>query len=120
MRSQVFCSPGILLKRAPICVFLVLGAAASAIAQNSVPDEPGLYVQAGSGFTKIIGQIAQFTRTGSRLVHSATIGIKSAKANIQLQGPHAQTVASPQPTFYFIPPKQAAEAGVNAGDLILI
>jgi hypothetical protein len=79
-----------------------------------------MYVQAGSEFIKIIGQIAQFKRTGSRLVSSATVGIKSAKANIQLQGPHAQTVVSPQPTFYFIPPKQAAEAGVNAGDLILI
>jgi hypothetical protein len=40
--------------------------------------------------------------------------------NIQLPGPHAQTVASPQPVFYFIPPKQEAAAGVNAGDFILI
>src|SRR5215831_7644177 len=121
MGSQVFCSPGILLKRAPIWVFVVLGAAATAIAQRSapVPDEPGMYVQAGSGFTKIIGQIAQFTRTGSRLVSHATMGIKSAKQNIQLPGPHAQTIVSPQPVFYFIPPKQEAAAGVNAGDFIL-
>src|SRR5262249_30862680 len=76
--------------------------------------------QAGSGFTKIIGQIAQFTRTGSRFVSHATIGIKSAKQNIQLAGPHAQTIVSPQPVFYFIPPKQEAAAGVNAGDFILI
>jgi hypothetical protein len=80
-----------------------------------------MFVQnAGGGLTKIIGQIAQFTRTGSRLVSSATAGIKSAKVNIQLAGPHAQAIVSPQPTFYFIPPKQEAAAGVNAGDFILI
>jgi hypothetical protein len=91
------------------------------IAQDTkIPADPGMYVERGSGFTNIIGQIAQFTRTGSRLVSHATIGIKAAKANIQLPGPHAQTVVSPQPVFYFIPPKQAAAAGVNAGDLILL
>lgn len=86
----------------------------------SLPSDPGMYAQIGSGFTKIIGQIAEFTRTGSRLVSHATIGIKSAKQNIQLPGPHAQTILSPQPMFYFVPPKQEAAAGVNAGDLILI
>jgi len=100
-------------------VFLLI-AAEIATAQVSLPTDPGLYVENGGSFTKVIGQIAQFTRTGSRFASTATIGIKSAKANIQLQGPHAQTIVSPQPTFYFIPPKQAAEAGVNAGDLILI
>ena len=89
-------------------------------ANSTFPSEPGMYVQAGSDFKKVIGQIAQFTRTGSRLVSTATVGIKSAKANIQLAGPHAQTVVSPQPVFYFIPPKQEAAAGVNAGDFILI
>jgi hypothetical protein len=90
-------------------------------AKIAVATDPGMYVQnAGGGLTKIIGQIAQFTRTGSRLVSGATVGIKSAKVNIQLAGPHAQAVVSPQPTFYFIPPKQEAAAGVNAGDLILI
>jgi membrane-associated protease RseP (regulator of RpoE activity) len=87
---------------------------------STIPSEPGMYVQAGEGFTKIIGQIAQFTRTGSRFVSGITVGIKAAKANIQLQGAHAQTVVSPQPVFYLVPPKQAMEAGVNAGDLILI
>ena len=86
----------------------------------AIPSEPGMYVQSGAGFTKIIGQIAQFTRSGSTLVSGVTMGIKAAKANIQLQGAHAQTVVSPQPVFYLIPPKQALEAGVNAGDLILI
>ena len=102
------------------CFAFLLMAAGIASAQVASPSDAGMYVQTGSGFTKIIGQIAQFTRTGSRLASTATVGIKSAKANIQLQGPHAQSVVSPQPTFYFIPPKQAAEAGVNAGDLILI
>jgi hypothetical protein len=80
-----------------------------------------MYVQeSDGGFTKIIGQIAEFSRTGSRLVSHATLGVKSAKQNIQLPGPHAQMIVSLQPVFYFIPPKQEAAAGVNAGDFILI
>jgi hypothetical protein len=103
---------------------LIIGTG-SAIAQIdstkiALPTDPGMYIQSVGGFTKIIGQIAQFTRTGSRLVSHATIGIKSAKVNIQLPGPHAQTIVSPQPVFYFIPPRQEAAAGVNAGDFILI
>jgi hypothetical protein len=35
-------------------------------------------------------------------------------------GPHATTVVTANPTFYFVPAKQEADAGVNAGDLILI
>ena len=122
MRPYFFCSPAVLLKRAAALVVVLVGCAGSVIAQGGVapPDDPGMYVQGGDGFTKIIGQIAQFTRTGSRLVSTATVGIKSAKANIQLAGPHAQTAVSPQPVFYFIPPKQEAAAGVNAGDFILI
>jgi membrane-associated protease RseP (regulator of RpoE activity) len=89
-------------------------------AQTPLPTDPGMYVQAAGGLTKIIGQIAEFKRSGSALVSHATIGIKSKKENIQLLGPHAQTVVSPQPVFYFIPAKQEADAGVNAGDLILI
>jgi hypothetical protein len=54
------------------------------------------------------------------MVSGATLGIKSAKANIQLLGNHSQTVVSTLPIFYFIPAKQEADAGVNAGDLILI
>lgn len=125
MSSRFFCSPAILLKRTPVLAVVLSGCVASANAQTggtnaSLPADPGMYVQAGNGFSKIIGQIAQFTRTGSRLVSTATVGIKSAKANIQLAGPHAQTAVSPQPVFYFVPPKQEAAAGVNAGDFILI
>lgn len=79
-----------------------------------------MYVEATVGLTKIIGQIAEFKRTGSTLVSHATAGIKSVKVNIQLLGPHAQTVVSQQPIFYFVPAKQEADAGVNAGDLILV
>src|SRR5262245_61328400 len=42
--------------------FLLL-AGGIASAQVAPPSEPGMYVQTGSGFTKIIGQIAQFTRS---------------------------------------------------------
>lgn len=85
-----------------------------------LPTDPGMYVQAASGLTKIIGQIAEFKRSGSSLVSHATVGIKSQKENVQLLGPHAQNVVGSQPVFYFVPAKQEAEAGVNAGDLILI
>jgi len=84
------------------------------------PSDPGMYVEESDGLLKIIGQIAEFKRSGSALVSHATIGIKSQKENIQLLGPHAQTVVSSQPIFYFLPAKQEADAGVNAGDLILI
>jgi hypothetical protein len=79
-----------------------------------------MYVEVPGGLVKIIGQIAEFKRSGSALASHATVGIKSQKENIQLLGPHAQTVVSSQPVFYFIPAKQEAEAGVNAGDLILV
>ena len=88
--------------------------------QTSLSADPGMYVETAGGFTKIIGQIAEFKRSGSALVSHATLGIKSQKENIQLLGPHAQTVVSSQPVFYFIPAKQEADAGVNAGDLILV
>jgi len=89
-------------------------------AQPILPTDPGMYVEASNGLTKIIGQIAEFKRSGSALASHATIGIKSQKENIQLLGAHAQTFVSPEPIFYFIPAKQEADAGVNAGDLILI
>lgn len=107
-------------------IMLVLGIivlAGGSLAQSelpTLPTEPGMYVEATGGLTTIIGQIAEFKRSGSSLVSHATAGIKSQKENIQLLGPHAQTVVSPQPIFYFIPARQEAEAGVNAGDLILI
>jgi hypothetical protein len=88
--------------------------------QVSIPSEPGMYVQTASGLTKIIGQAVTFQRSGSRLVSGVTVGIKSRKVNVQLLGARAQTVVGGEPTFYFIPAKQEADIGVNAGDLTLI
>jgi PDZ domain len=85
-----------------------------------LPTDPGMYVEASGGLTKIIGQIAEFKRSGSLLVSGVTGGIKSQKENIQLLGAHAEAVVSPQPVFYFVPARQEADAGVNAGDLLLI
>jgi hypothetical protein len=100
----------------------ILALAASNVgqAQISLPTEPGMYVEATGSLTKIIGQIAEFKRSGSAFASHATVGIKSQKENIQLLGPHAQTIVSTHPVFYFIPAKQEADAGVNAGDLILV
>jgi hypothetical protein len=84
------------------------------------PAEPGMYVEVSGGLTKIIGQIAEFKRSGSLLVSDLTAGIKTRKENIQLLGAHVQNVVSAQPVFFFMPAKQEAEVGVNAGDLILI
>ncbi len=89
-------------------------------AAEILPVEAGMYVSAAGGYTKILGQILDFTRSGSRLVSGVTLHIKSEKENVQLLGPHAQTVTSATPEFYFIPARQEADAGVNAGDLILV
>jgi hypothetical protein len=87
---------------------------------GSVPSEPGMYVQTAGGFNKILGQIVAFKRSGSLLVSKLTVGIKTRKENVQLLGPHAQTIVDGKPVFYFIPPRQEADAGVNAGDLVLV
>jgi hypothetical protein len=86
----------------------------------NVPSDPGMYVVTAIGTTKIVGQIVTFTRTGSILVSGLTVGIKARKTNIQMLGAHAQAVTDAAPVFYFIPAKQEAESGVNAGDLILV
>lgn len=99
---------------------MLAGASLGQTAQTPLPTDPGMYVEAAGGLNKIIGQIAEFKRSGSALVSHATAGIKSQKVNIQLLGPHAQAAVSSQPVFYFIPAKQESEAGVNAGDLILV
>ncbi len=101
-------------------MILLAGSSLAQATHAPLPTDPGMYVEAAGGLNKIIGQIAEFKRSGSALVSHATIGIKSQKQNIQLLGPHAQTIVSSQPAFYFIPAKQEAEAGVNAGDLILV
>jgi hypothetical protein len=79
-----------------------------------------MYVAASGGYTKILGQILDFKRTGSLLASDVTLHLKSSKENVQLLGAHAQTVTASTPEFYFIPAKQEADAGVNAGDFILV
>jgi len=109
-----------------IIVLLTLGAGLSAFSSaaqqlhTTLPTEPGLYATTANGFTKILGQIVTFNRTGSLLANRLTIGIVSAKGNVQLLGPHAETVLGVKPEFYFIPAKQEADAGGSAGDLVLI
>ena len=79
-----------------------------------------MFVEESGRLTKIIGQIAEFKRTGSLFANNVTAGLKTRKENIQLLGATAQTAVSPQPVFYFVPAKQEQAVGVNAGDLILI
>src|SRR5215467_3145072 len=79
-----------------------------------------MYIQKADGFTKIIGQIVTFQRSGSLLAFAATGGIKAAHNNVQLLGAHAQTLVESKPVFYFIPAKQERDAGVDAGDVVLV
>lgn len=92
----------------------------SAPVEATFPTESGMYVARSDGYTKILGQILDFQRSGSLLVSKATFGLKTSKVNVQLLGAHAQAVTKASPEFYFIPAKQEADAGVNAGDLILV
>lgn len=87
---------------------------------SPVPTEQGMYVEESGQLKKIIGQIAEFKRTGSLFVSDLTLHLKAKKVNIQLLGSTAQTVVSAQPVFYFVPAKQEQAVGINAGDLILI
>jgi hypothetical protein len=95
-------------------------ASAPLAAPENGPADPGMYLATAGGYTKILGQILDFTRSGSLLVSDVTMRLKSSKENVQLLGPHAQTVTTSSPEFYFIPAKQEADAGVNAGDFILV
>ncbi|MFZ0478228.1 MAG: PDZ domain-containing protein [Terriglobales bacterium] len=105
----------------PLAIIVLTAVAALGQApQPALLAEPGMYVEASGGLAKIVGQIAEFKRSGSRFANHATIGIKTRKENIQLLGAHAQSVVSPQPVFYFLPARQESDAGVSAGDLILM
>jgi len=97
-----------------------MGQSKVGVQSENTPSEPGMYVATGGGFTKVLGQILEFKRSGSMLVSDLTLHVKTTKENVQLLGPHAQTMTGSNPEFYFIPAKQEADAGVNAGDLILV
>ena len=105
--------------------------ASNSAAKQSVPDsqtaapaetptEPGMYLGSDNHYTKILGQIVDFKRSGSMLVSSMTLDIKSKKENVQLLSPHAQTTTGSSPVFYFVPARSEADAGVDAGDLVLV
>jgi hypothetical protein len=104
----------------PLGVLVLVAAVLGQSPQPGVPTEAGMYLATANSNIKILGQIVTFTRSGSLAVSALTAGIKTAKANVQLLGPHAQTATDEKPLFYFIPAKQEAEAGVNAGDVVLI
>jgi hypothetical protein len=87
---------------------------------SPIPAEHGMYVEESGQLRKIIGQIAEFRRSGSHFVNDVTLGIKTKKENFQILGAAAQTIVSAQPVFYFVPAKQEEAVGINAGDLILI
>lgn len=101
-------------------IAVLAGAVLAQAPEVVTPSEPGMYVATASGLTKILGQIVEFKRSGSKAASGLTLGIKTQKENVQLLGPHAQTLVENKPVFYFIPAKQEADAGVNAGDLIMI
>ena len=91
----------------------LVGVSFSQTSQTTLPTDPRMYVEAAGSFTKIIGQMVEFKRSGSVLVSNATLGVKSAKSNIQLLGGHSQTVVSSQPIYSFIPAKRETDAGVK-------
>jgi len=104
----------------PLALAVLTGTTLAQSTQPGIPTEPGMYLVTAGKVTDIIGQTINFKRSGSLLVSGVTAGIKTRKENVQLLGPHAQTVSDERPVFYFIPAKQEADAGVNAGDILLI
>ena len=71
--SSMFSIPALL---APAGMAQAPQTAISDAGSGSIPSEPGMYVQAGDGFNKMLGQIVAFTRGGSLLVSSLTVGIQ--------------------------------------------
>ena len=93
-----------------------LGATSTA----ALPDDPGVYLATQNSYTDILGQTVNFARSGSKLASGLTLHLKAEHSNTQIQGPHAQTVATSTPTFLFVPSQREVENGVSAGDLLLI
>jgi hypothetical protein len=46
--------------------------------------EHGMFVEESGRLIKIIGQIAEFKRSGSLFVNDVTLGLKTRKENVQL------------------------------------
>jgi len=94
----------------------------SILGQNpeSIPLDPGLYYQQKTGFLRVEGQAISFARTGSRLVSTATFGVKSAKINAQILGSRARLTVERTPVFYYRVPSANEALGGSAGDLLLV
>ena len=98
-------------------VALHLGIASLALAtlaqtpQPNIPGEPGLYLATANGFARL---------PGYRYPPENTLGTKAKRETITFMGAHAKTATDNNPVFYFVPGKQKAEAGVSAGDMVLV
>jgi hypothetical protein len=69
---------------------------------------------------RIDGRAASFARTGSRLVSTATAGIKSSKINAQILGETSGNVVPGLTTFYYRQASGNEAVGGSAGDLVLV
>jgi hypothetical protein len=83
--------------------------------QCVVPDAPGLYFEG----RPVIGQIAPFERTGSRLASGFTLGIRARKGNIQIVGKTSGFDVSRHPVFCVKLSEQEVNAGESGGDFVL-
>lgn len=90
------------------------------IPHNLTPREHGLFWESSTGAVPIEGQVVSFVRTGSLLASAATIGIKSAKNNVQILGKTSQHVTASKPVFYYRAAEGNVAAGGSAGDLLLV
>jgi hypothetical protein len=103
-----------------LAIAVFSGIPAGQAPEATLPTDPGMYLATSQGFQKILGQPFTFERTGSRLVSGLTLGIKAAHNNIQIPGPHAQTMTGPEPSFVLVPSQREMENGLTAGDLVLL
>lgn len=92
----------------------------TATSVRDIPSEPGLYAVTSQGLIKIEGQAVSFVRSGSRLVSTVTVGIKSEKGNLQILGTTASHTLDSKPEFLFKTAPGNEAAGGSAGDLVLL
>src|SRR5204863_1711919 len=97
-----------------------LGLLAQSCKDPVVPNEPGLYLHQKGQMSRVEGQVVSFARTGGTLASKATLGIKSAKVNVQILGKSARVTAESSPTFYFRAASDNEAAGGGVADLVLL
>ena len=86
----------------------------------NVPAQPGLYYRSRNLIVRIDGRATSFTRTGSRLVSTATAGIVSAKVNAQILGETSNNAVPPRPVFYYRQALGNQVVGGSVGDMVLV